>query len=224
MAKILLVEDDKDMTVVIRTWLTSDSHTVEVVHSGTDGMDRLRICSYDIVLLDWELPEKSGLELLQAFRGEGGTTPVILLTGRRSIDDKEAGLDCGADDYLTKPFHMKELSARIRSVLRRAIQNPSNVLKEGDLSLDPSKHKVFKNGNEIALLPKEFALLEFLMRHPGDVFSGEALLQRVWHSDSEATIEAVRTCVKRLRQKLDEDKDDSIIETVSRVGYRLNAR
>lgn len=224
MAKILLIEDDREITVVIRGWLQSQSHTVEVVHDGREGMDRLRTCQYDVILLDWELPNQSGIDILNTFRNEGGSTPVLMMTGKRSIDEKEAGLDGGADDYLTKPFHMKELSARIRSLLRRATpQVQSNVLKVGALQLDPAKHKVRKNGVEIVLLPKEFALLEFLMRHPDDVFSGEVLLQRVWHSESEATVEAIRTCIKRLRQKIDGDSEDSIIETLSRIGYRLRS-
>jgi DNA-binding response OmpR family regulator len=144
-----------------------------------------------------------------------------MLTGNRTIEEKEAGLNLGADDYLTKPFHMKELSARIKSVLRRSTNSLENVLKVADLVVDPEKHKVLKDGKEIHLVPTEFALLEFLMRHPGDVFSGETLLQRVWHSDSEATIEAVRTCIRRIRRKLDASEEDSVIETIARVGYRL---
>jgi two-component system OmpR family response regulator len=224
MAKILLIEDDREITIVIRGWLQSQSHTVEVVHDGREGMDRLRTCQYDVILLDWELPNQSGIDILNTYRNEGGTTPILMMTGKRSVDEKEAGLDGGADDYLTKPFHMKELSARIRSLLRRASPHvQSNVLTVGDLVLDPAKHKLRKNGVEIVLLPKEFALLEFLMRHPDDVFSGEVLLQRVWHSESEATVEAIRTCIKRLRQKIDGDSEGSIIETLSRIGYRLRS-
>ncbi len=116
---------------------------------------------------------------------------------------------------------MKELSARLRAVLRRAAGSNSNILHVGDLSVDPSKYKVTKSGKEIQLLPREFALLEFLMRHPDEVFSGDSLLQRVWHSESDATSEALRTCIKRLRQKIDSDSDESIIQTIPRVGYKL---
>jgi DNA-binding response OmpR family regulator len=146
-----------------------------------------------------------------------------MLTGRGSISDKEAGLDSGADDYLTKPFNMKELSARIRAMLRRSTSQPSNVLTTGDLVVDPGKYKVLRKGVEIQLLPREFALLEFFMRHPDEVFSAEALLQRVWHSESEATSDALRTCIKRLRQKIDNSDEDSVIQTIPRVGYRLKA-
>jgi len=223
MAKILLIDDDIDLATVISAWLTSESHSVEMVHAGHEALERLRLCQYDLVLLDWQLPEISGLEILRSYRNEKGLTPVIMLTGNKSIDDKASGLDVGADDYLTKPFHMMELSARIRAVLRRTTGSPSNVLRVGGLVLDPSKHKVLKDAVEVTLLPREFALLEFLMRHPDTVFSSESLLQRVWHSDSEATVEAIRTCIKRLRQKIDQDDDNSVIQTVARIGYKLKA-
>jgi len=221
MSKILLVEDDAELTAMIAEWLSFERHMVEIVHNGRDATDRLRNCHYDIIILDWSLPDANGLEICRSYRSEQGTTPIIMLTGRGSITDKEAGLDSGADDYLTKPFNMKELSARIRALLRRATAQPSNVLKAGELTVDPGKYKVLKSGVEIQLLPREFALLEFFMRHPDEVFSAEALLQRVWHSESEATSDALRTCIKRLRQKIDASEDDSIIQTIPRVGYRL---
>ncbi|HEY9792337.1 MAG TPA: response regulator transcription factor [Candidatus Obscuribacterales bacterium] len=224
MAKILLIDDDIELTAVIAGWLASENHLVETVHEGREGLDRLRACQYDVILLDWTLPEMEGIEVLKNYRDEGGSTPVIMLTGKRAVVEKTAGLDTGADDYLTKPFHMDELAARIRSVLRRATKATGNVLKCGDLELDPAKHTVKKAGESIQLLPREFALLEFFMRHPGDVFSSEALLQRVWHSESEATAEAIRTCIKRVRQKLDKDNEESLIETIARIGYRLRVR
>lgn len=223
MAKILIVEDDVELTAMIAEWLSFERHIVEVVHNGRDGTDRLRNCQYDVIILDWALPDLTGLEICRIYRGEQGTTPIIMLTGRGSVGDKEMGLDSGADDYLTKPFNMKELSARIRALLRRSTQQPSNVLKAGELVVDPGKYKVLKAGQEITLLPREFALLEFFMRHPDEVFSAEALLQRVWHSESEATSDALRTCIKRLRQKIDVDNENSIIQTIPRVGYRLKS-
>jgi DNA-binding response OmpR family regulator len=221
MAKILLVEDDVDLTVMIVEWLSFEHHSVEVVHNGQEGMERLRLCQYDAIILDWSLPEMTGLEICRTYRQANGVAPVIMLTGKNSIADKENGLDSGADDYLTKPFNMKELSARIRAVLRRSSNSTTNILTVGELTIDPTKYKLTKNGKEIQLLPREFALLEFFMRHPDEVFSGDALLQRVWHSESDATSEAIRTCIKRLRQKIDGDSDDSVIQTISRVGYKL---
>lgn len=223
MAKILLVEDDKDLAVMVVEWLTHEHHSVESAYDGRDGLEKVSIGEYDIIVLDWQLPLMSGLDICKRFREQGGSTPIIMLTGKGTVSEKETGLDSGADDYLTKPFNMKELSARIRALLRRSSKLVSNILQVGDLVVDPGKYKVTKSGVEINLLPREFALLEFLMRHPDEVFSGEALLQRVWQSDSEATSEAIRTCIKRLRQKLDGDDDNSIIQTIPRVGYRLRA-
>ncbi|MCC6977747.1 MAG: response regulator transcription factor, partial [Candidatus Melainabacteria bacterium] len=132
-----------------------------------------------------------------------------------------AGLDSGADDYLTKPFHMKELSARVRAVLRRPGNYVGDKLSSGALELDPGNHCVKVDGNEVSLLPKEFALLEFLMRHPDQVFSADALLNRVWASASDSSIDALTTCVKRLRKKIDKDGQPSYIKTVHGVGYKL---
>jgi DNA-binding response OmpR family regulator len=145
-----------------------------------------------------------------------------MLTGKNAISEKEAGLDSGADDYLTKPFNMKELSARLRALLRRPAGVVENVLKVRDIEMDPARYLVTKAGTEIQLLPKEFSLLEFFMRHPNQVFSSDALIQRVWHSDSDATGDAIRTCLKRLRKKLgDNDEKEPIIQTVHGVGYRM---
>jgi len=223
MSKILLLDDDRDLTEVIGAWLGSENHIIEIVHDGREGLDRLRVSDFDLVLLDWNLPGLSGLEILRHIRDEGINTPVIMLSVNRTIDEKITGLDIGADDYLPKPFNMKELAARIRSALRRSSQKPTNVLKIRNIVLDPVKHKVFRDEKPIFLQPREFALLEFFLRNPDEVFSGETLLQRVWHSESEATIEAIRTCVKRIRDKIDEDNTSSIIETIARVGYRLNS-
>jgi DNA-binding response OmpR family regulator len=224
MAKILLVDDDEALAAMVESWLESENHDIEVVHDGQTGLDRLRASQYDLVILDWELPFVSGVGVLKQFRDEQGMTPVIMLTGRKSIDDKEEGLDTGADDYLTKPFHVKELSARVRALLRGpGTSSVANVLKVGELELNVERHKFFKGGVEIQLLPKEFALIEFFMRHPGDVFNAEVLLQRVWHSDKDATIAGIRTCIRRLRSKLGEDDDNSVIETIARIGYRLKS-
>jgi DNA-binding response OmpR family regulator len=225
MAKILFVEDDASLAEMVVEWLKFEHHAVEWVNEGGGGLERLRFGKYDVAILDWNLPGVSGLDICRQHRAQGGNTPIIMLTAMTTVTNKETGLDSGADDYLTKPFSVKELAARIRAVLRRPASAPSNILKARNLTLDPGKHKVTKDGAEIHLLPREFALLEFFMRHPEEVFSSDALLQRVWHYDSEATSEAVRTCLKRLRKKIDESDDEnaSIIETVPRVGYRLRA-
>jgi two-component system OmpR family response regulator len=222
MAKILLVEDDEDLSFTISLSLTDDSHNVvEVVNNGTDGLERVLHGHYDAIILDLTLPDIDGLEICRRFRAKGGVTPLIMLTGRNSIPDRTIGLDTGADDYLPKPFSIKELSARIRALLRRAPHYSETVLRVGDITLDPQTFQVMKNGHDVQLLPVDFALLEFLMRHPGEVFSNDALLDRVWHADKEPTAEALRSAVKRIRKKLDDDEGESIIQTVHRIGYKL---
>jgi signal transduction histidine kinase len=192
MAKLLLVEDDSNTVDFVSEWLAQDHYVLEVVKDGADALHRLLTCEYDLILLDWDLPNLSGFEVCRQYRQQGGMTPIIMLTGHGTITDKEAGLDVGADDYLTKPFNLKELSARIRAHLRRASSQTSNVLKMNGLELDAVNYRLSKNGAEIHLLPKEFALLEFLLRNPDKVFSGDALMQRIWQSESDASNSALR--------------------------------
>lgn len=207
---------------MVKDWLTFEHHMVETADNGKDGLEKLQYYQYDVIVLDWELPEMTGIEICKQFRSAGGKTPVLMLTGKGTIVDKETGFEAGADDYLTKPFHMKELSVRLRALLRRAGGNlTGDELKYRDVVIEPANHRATKNGKDLQLLPKEFALLEFLMRHPSQVFSAEALLSRVWSSDSEATIDAVSTCIKRLRKKVDVEGETSIIKTVHGVGYKL---
>ncbi len=219
MAKILVVEDNVELAEQVRTALLFEHHTVESVHDGRDAFGNLRAFQYDLVILDWDLPGMSGLDICKEYRGSGGVTPILMLTGKGGIAEKESGLDAGADDYLTKPFHLKELLARTRALLRRSPQLTDNVLKAGSLTLDPKKYRVVKEGQVIFLVPKEFAILEFLMRHPNEVFAPEALLNRIWPSDSEATAEALRTAMKRLRKKV--DPEGQYLRTVHGVGYIL---
>lgn len=223
MAKILLVEDDVDLASSLRMWLETERHMAEVAHDGNSALEFLKTFNYDIIVLDWEMPGLSGPEVCKSFRAQGGVTPIIMLTGRDKLTDKEVGFDAGADDYLTKPFHVKELSARIRALMRRPHALSGPVLTVGSLELDPLAHKVKRDGVEIDMLPTEFALLEFFMRHPGQLFSAEALLEHVWQAETESTIETVYTYIKRVRAKVDVDKKASIIKTVYGLGYRLEA-
>ena len=220
MAKILLVEDDRDLSLIVSDSLGAHSHVIDMVHSGDEGLERLLYYQYDLVVLDWELPKMSGVQILKEIRAKGITLPVLMLTGKKSGDEKEQGLDSGADDYLTKPFEMKELQARVRALLRRPQAFLGTQLRYGNIVLDPQAYKVTRDGEELKLLPKEIALLEFFMRHPGQVFTAEAVLNRVWSSESEASPESFRTCLKRLRQKVDVG-EESIIEYVHGLGYRI---
>ena len=223
MAKILFVEDDAGLAAMVVEWLSCQHHSIEHLVDGQQGLNYLQYGKYDLAIIDWNVPGTNGLDICKQHRQKGGATPIIMLTARGAELDKENGLDSGADDYLTKPFSVKELSARIRALLRRPNTVVANVLQIKDLTLDPVKHTLHRDGKEIHLLPREFTLLEFFMRHPDELFSSDALLDRIWHSDSEATPDAVRTCMKRLRRKIDgsTDEEKSYIKTVAKLGYKM---
>lgn len=221
MAKILIVEDDRFLAKMLLDFLTVEKHAVDTVYTGTDGLEYLRQYNYDLVILDWDLPETDGISVCKEYRNCGGKSPILFLTGKRSISEKEIGFDSGADDYLTKPFNIRELSARVKALLRRPAQLHTSSLAWADIVLEPGAGRVFKDGQEIKLVPKDFALLEFLMRHPDQLFSAEALLDRVWASNSEATAGAVTSSIKRIRKLLDTEGRESIITTVHGLGYRL---
>ncbi len=223
MAKVLLVEDDEDLAVTISDMLKDEHHTVDTIHNGLDAMEVLKNQTYEVIILDWDLPGKSGISILREYRTAGGGTPIIMLTGKSEISQKEQGLDSGADDYLTKPFHLKELAARVRSMLRRPTMSNTGVLTWGTLALDPTKFEVSRDGVQLRLLPRDFALLEFLMRHPTQIFSAQVLLDRVWNYDSDATAEGLRVAIRRIRKVIDlnDDLETSMIENISRVGYRM---
>lgn len=219
-AKILLVEDDNTLSEQVDSWLTHEQHVIEVVSEGKEAIDRLRLYTYDLVVLDWGLPDITGIKVLKDYRNEGGKTPVLMLTGKGEIEEKMTGLDTGADDYLTKPFHFKELSARVRALLRRPSDVKSINLKAGNLELDTVSHKVTIDGAEIKLLPKEFQLLQLLLSHPDQVFSADALLERVWSSESDTTVDSVYTYIKTLRKKTAACNAPNLIRTVPNVGYK----
>jgi two-component system OmpR family response regulator len=222
LAKLLVVEDNVDLALTISDGLRAERHVVEMAHNGVDGLEFLRLSQYDVIVLDWEMPEMSGIELLRRFRESGGEAFVIMLTGKAQIADKESGLNTGADDYLTKPFEIRELIARVRALLRRRGGAPAATLTVRDIVLDPTKYQVTKAGKAVHLLPRDFALLEFFMRHPGEMFSVDTILARVWEQESEASPEGLRVAIRRLRKALDDgDLAESAIENVPRVGYRL---
>ncbi len=223
MAKILLIEDDVELTCSVERWLSDEHYTVEVANSGKEGLALIMGSSFDVIVLDWHMPDISGLEILKEYRKEQGATPIIMLTGKTSVAEKETCFDAGADDYLTKPFSMKELSARLRALLRRPHAIISSILQTGDIQLDSTNRVVTKAGERKHLHPIDFALLEFFMRHPQCTFSAEALLQRVWHSDKDVTSDSLRCSIRRIRKALDAPTGDSLIENIPRVGYRLTA-
>lgn len=222
MPKILIVDDNVELADNVRQWLLMEQHTVDVCNDGLEGMAYLRTYEYDIVLLDWSMPKMEGIEVVKQLRSLGKATPVLMLTGRRTLDDKESGLDAGADDYLTKPFEMRELSARIRALLRRSPSAPSDSLKAGDVVLDKQMKRVSKGSKELKLMPKDFAILELLMSYPNKVFSAEQLIERIWSSESDASPEVVRKHINKIRAQVDSEGKTSLIRTVHGVGYSLD--
>ncbi|MBU6450163.1 MAG: response regulator transcription factor [Cyanobacteria bacterium REEB67] len=223
MAKILLVEDNVDLATIVADSLRAERHVVESVVNGLDALEHLRMVPYELVLMDWDLPGLSGVEVVKRYRAAGGVSPVIMLTGKSSIDEKEYGFDVGADDYLPKPFETRELIVRVRALLRRQPTAGTNILQFGDLQLDPVKFKLTKGGEPVHLTPKDFALLEFFMRHPDELFSSEQIIARVYDLDSEANAESLRVAIRRIRKVIDttDFASGSMIENVARVGYRL---
>lgn len=221
MAKILLVEDDNEISIAVQDMLELDRHRVEAVDSGEDALAMLAINEYDLIVLDMGLPGITGVDVCNQFRFKGGVSPILFLTANDTMKGKESGFSAGADDYLTKPFNMKELSLRVRALLRRPGILRPDVLTTGWLVVEPGSHKVTKRGESVKLSPIEFALLEFLMRHPGRIFSQDELLSKVWPSDSERTPDTIRTCIRKLRAKVDEPGEQSVIENLHGLGYRL---
>lgn len=223
MAKILVADDDTELRNVLSDWLSSENHAVDLAADGKEAEYLLSMFEYEVAVLDWEMPEVSGVELCKKIRSKQLSTAVIMLTGRRAFEDRISGLDSGADDYLTKPFDLGELSARIRALMRRPSTPASSMLKARDLVLDTDSKVLKRNDKVIDLQPKELALLEFFMRHPGKVFSAEAIVDRVWPSSSEASVDVVKVNINRLRKKIDLEGSESYIKTVHGLGYKLDS-
>ncbi len=221
LAKVLLVEDDREMSEVLLHTLTSRGFTVQAAHDGRAALDLLRVNKYDVIVLDWMMPGLSGVDVCRSLRAAGDRTPILMLTARTSDDDTADGLDAGADDYLTKPFENRVLAARLRALLRRPPLCSEPVLRAGEISFDPVTGTVSRSGEELHLRPMVLKLLEFLMRHPGQFFPAEALLVRVWHDDSLASLDTVRAHIKLLRRAVDEPGGPSLVETERHRGYRL---
>lgn len=222
MAKILIVEDDLMVANMVLDWVKSEHHVGEVVHTGTDGRDRLKFYAYDLAILDWQLPGISGIDICRDYRRNGGSMPILMLTGQNTMDHKEAGFDAGADDYLTKPFDLRELRARVRALLRRPSEMAPSLVGSSQLTLEYKDYSLIRNGERIKLLPKEFAVLELLLRHPGQFFTPDQILNQVWDSDSDSSVDALRACIKRLRQRIDKEGAASLIQTSRGFGYKID--
>ena len=219
--RVLLVEDDAPMAAAIRRGLRVEGIAAEVAARGRVALDMTRNGEFDAIVLDIMLPDLDGFETCRRLRASGVWTPVIMLTARDTVEDRVRGLDEGADDYLTKPFSLAELLARLRAVARRAPIERPPVLEVGDLRLDPATHRVWRRDVEVELSAREFALLETFMRRPGHALSQLQLLDAVWEGVSGQRSNVVEVYVRYLREKLDRPFGVESIETVRGVGYRL---
>jgi len=223
MAKILVVEDDPDLLNLIGMALTSRGYQVQKCSGGDEALGMLRVYKFDLIILDWMMPDITGVEVCRQYRERGGKVPILMLTAKAKVSDKEVGLDSGADDYLTKPFDNNELAARIRALLRRPPEMTGTTMQYGHIKIDPASCKVYKSDQEIHVRPKVYDLLEFFMRHPGQVFTAEALLARVWMDEASASPDTIRTHIKLLRKSIKEPDKPDLIETIRGKGYMLKA-
>lgn len=223
MPRILVVEDEEGLSGAIKEWLEADLYIVKVVADGAEALSVMLAHTFEAIVLDVMLPSLSGIEVCKQYRKAGGNVPILILTARSTMAAKEEGLDCGADDYLTKPCNLRELSARIRALLRRPLTNPVLMLEAGSIKLDTNARTATKADDPLKLLPKEFILLEVLMRHKGQVLSSENLVSHVWGMESEIAPETVRSHIKSLRKKIDSASHPSIITTVHGMGYKIEA-
>lgn len=217
--RLLFVEDDLVLGRTVEQGLREGGYAVDRAQDGVGGLDLALLEPYDLIILDWMLPGMSGLEVCRALRARGSEVPVLLLTARDAVEDRVVGLDSGADDYLVKPFSLQELLARTRALLRRregASRDP--ILRAGSVQLDPSRREVTRDGEIVALTHKEYQLLAYMMRHPGQVLTRDQISAHVWDYDFAAMSNVVDVYVRALRRKL---ADDNLIRTVRGAGYQL---
>lgn len=221
--RILLVEDDRKAARVLKKGLEEEGFVADVAPSGDEGEYLASINDYDLIVLDWLLPGKEGIQLCRELRARGHSTPILMLTAKDAVSDRIAGLDTGADDYLTKPFSFAELIARIRALLRRAKTARPPLLRVEDLTLDPVSHRVTRGGVPVSLTAREYAILEFLVRHAGEVVTRTRLGEHVWEGEHDTLTNLVDVHVSHLRKKIDRDASVPLIHTVRGRGYRLGA-
>jgi DNA-binding response OmpR family regulator len=219
--RILVVEDNHRLNSSLASSLAHEGYSIDSAYDGQEGQDLAEMTSYDLIILDIMLPKKDGLDVCRDLRRRRIHTPILLLTARDTVDDRVQGLDFGADDYLVKPFAMRELLARLRALLRRQQPSKQGRLEMGNLVIDPVTHTVEREGRPLDLTPKEFALLEYLMYHPNQVVTREMIEQHIWNYDFECESNVIDVYVRRLRRKIDDPFEIKLLTTVRGVGYRL---
>lgn len=222
--RILLAEDEKELSNALMMILKHNNYSVDAVYNGEDALHYLDAENYDAAILDVMMPKMDGITVLRQVRAQGNTVPVLILTAKAEVDDRVLGLDSGADDYLTKPFAAKELLARLRSITRRQMEIPGNLLNFGNLSLDRSKYELSSSAGIVRLGNKEYQMMEMLMGNPGQVISTEHFMERIWGYDSEAERSVVWVYLSNLRKKLVSLKADVQIKAARNQGYSLEKK
>jgi len=219
--RLLLAEDERRVRAFVARGLSEEGFQVRETGDGAEALDLLEAEQFDLLLLDWMLPRRSGLEVLRTLRGRNDVTPIIMLTARDAVSDRTLALNEGADDYVVKPFAFEELLARVRAVRRRIARRASGILSYADLTPGPATRKVVRQGKEIRLTAREFALLTFLLEHAGEVVSRSRIVEAVWEHDFETFSNVVEVYIRYLRAKIDEPFPRKLIQTVRGVGYSL---
>ena len=219
--RILLVEDDPKINAVVRQALQEEGYAVDVAFDGDRAEELTFVNDYDAVVLDLMLPGRDGLDVCRALRESGNAIPVLMLTARDGVQDRVDGLDAGADDYLVKPFHVEELLARVRALLRRGTPLKMQHVTIGDLVIDTAAHTVSRAGRPIDLTNTEYAILEYMARQTGAVLSRSTLMEHVWDENYDGLSNIVDVYIRRLRTKIDEGHEVRLLETVRGAGYRL---
>jgi len=221
--RILVVEDERRVTAFIKRGLEEEGYAVDVAYDGEEALDWAAMVDYDLIVLDVLLPKKDGLEVCRTLRGQRNTTPILMLTARDAVEDRVRGLDSGADDYLVKPFAFQELLARLRALSRRRGEAKTPGLQVGDLTLDTLTRQATRGDKIIELTAREYALLEVLMRHPGQVLSRTQIADHVWSYDFLTTSNVVDVYIGYLRRKIDDGFEVKLLQTVRGMGYKIEA-
>lgn len=223
--RVLIVEDERKIAAYVKRGLEEQGYAVDAAYTGLEALDWAGTVEFDLIILDILLPELDGIEVCRRLRQRGNRAPVLMLTARDAIDDRVAGLDAGADDYLVKPFAMRELLARLRALSRRTADAPKiPLLRVGDLELDTLTHRAQRGGQTVELTTKEYAVLECLMRHPEQVLTRTSIAEQVWNYDVFNQSNVVDVYIRNLRRKLDDPFETKLIRTVRGTGYRISVK
>jgi len=221
--RILVVDDDRRLCAIIKRGLLEEAYAVDLAYDGEEGEYLAEVNPYDLIILDIMLPNKDGIEVCHDLRTKKINAPILMLTAKDTVEDRVRGLDTGADDYLIKPFAFNELLARVRSLLRREGMSKSPELRVGDLTLNTLTRQIWRGQRPIELTTKEYVILEYLMRHPNVVVTRTMIEEHAWDYDFDSLSNLVDVYIRRLRHKIDNEGEDSLIQTVRGAGYRLKA-